>query len=206
MKCPVVNLENKKVGEVELNKDIFGLEVRSDILNRMVNYQRAKAQAGTHQTKGISDISGTTKKPFRQKGTGNARAGSLRSPQNRGGATIFGPQTRSHAHDLPKKVRKLALKTALSAKKAAGELIILDNMELKEIKTKKLLDSLKSLGVDSALFVDGHEVNQNFFRASMNVVGVEVLPQQGANVLSILKRKHLVLSKDAVDHLEARLK
>src|SRR5213595_2128074 len=138
MKLTVRNLDNQEVGDIELAEQVFGLPVRKDILARMVNWQLAKRRAGTHKTKGISDISGTTKKPYKQKGTGRARQGSLRSPQFRGGAVIFGPVVRSHAHDLPKKVRKLALKTALSAKQAEGKLVVIDTATLDEAKTKAL--------------------------------------------------------------------
>src|SRR6476646_10141258 len=127
MKAKVINLDNSEAGEIELADEVFGVKVRRDILSRVVQWQLAKRRAGTHKTKGVSDISGTTKKPYRQKGTGRARQGSLRSPQFRGGAVIFGPVVRSHAHDLPKKVRKLALKTALSSKVADGKLVVLDS-------------------------------------------------------------------------------
>lgn len=206
MKWPVVSISNKKVGEIELSDDVFGLDSRVDILHRMVRWQRAKAQAGTHATKGISQISGTTKKPWRQKGTGRARAGSMRAPQFRGGATIFGPTSRSHGHKLPKKVRSLALKTALSVKAQEGKLIILDEMDIKSPKTSELKKVLDSNGWKSSLFIGGEFVAENFALASRNIIGVNVLPQQGANVYSILKDDILVLSKDAVHHLEARLK
>src|ERR1700751_2253200 len=138
MKSSVTNFDNKTVGDIDLPEAIFGLPVRKDILARMVNYQLNKRRAGTHKTKGISDISGTTKKPYKQKGTGQARQGSLRSPQFRGGAVIFGPVARSHATDLPKKVRRLALKTALSAKQAEGKLVVIDAAKLDAAKTKAL--------------------------------------------------------------------
>ncbi len=206
MKWPLKNLSNQEVGQVELSEDLFGRAVRSDILHRVVRWQLAKARAGTHQTKTISMISGTTKKPYKQKGTGNARQGSLRSPQFRGGATIFGPVSRSHAYSLPKKVRKLGLKQALSSKLQNQELVIVDHLKLSDPKTAQLIKKIQSNGWESALFLDGTVVDENFAKASANIVGIDVLPQQGANVYSILKRKYLVLSKDALDHLEARLK
>jgi large subunit ribosomal protein L4 len=206
MKVDVITLDNKSAGSVELAEDIFGLDVRADLLHRVVRWQLAKRQAGTHKTKGISEISGTTKKPFRQKGTGHARQGSMRSPQFRGGATIFGPVVRSHAHDLPKKVRKLGLKTALSAKAKDGKLVVLDTATSESGKTKDLVKQLGALGWSSALIIDGEAVDNGFARAARNIVGVDVLPQQGANVYDILRRDTLVLTKDAVAKLEERLK
>ena len=206
MKCSVTNLDNKKVGDIDLDEAVFGLPPRPDILARMVNWQLAKRRAGTHKTKGISDISGTTRKPYRQKGTGRARQGSLRSPQFRGGAVIFGPVVRSHAHDLPKKVRRLALKTVLSRKQADGKLVILDAARTQAAKTKALAGKLDKLGWRSVLVIDGPELDENFCRAAANIPGVDVLPQQGANVYDILRRDLLVLTRDAVQHLEARLK
>lgn len=206
MKCDVINLNKKSVGSVELQDNVFGLEVRGDILHRVVRWQLAKRQAGTHKTKGVSEISGTTKKPFRQKGTGSARQGSLRSPQMRGGAVIFGPVVRSHAHDLPKKFRTLGLKTALSAKAKDGKLVILDGTSVKDGKTKVLISQLKTLGWTSALVIDGEKVDESFARAARNVPGVDVLPSQGANVYDILRRDTLVLTKAAVEKLEERLK
>lgn len=205
MKLNVLTLDNKPAGEIELSEAVFGVSVRKDLLHRMVNWQLAKRQQGTHQTKGISDISGTGKKPFKQKGTGNARQGSLRSPQFRGGAVIFGPQNRSHAFELPKKVRALALKTALSAKAAEGKLIVLDSVKTTEPKTKSLVQQLKALKLDSVLFIDGAELDTNFALASRNLHAVDVLPVQGANVYDILRRDTLVLTKDAVAKLEERL-
>ena len=206
MKTNVISLDNQTVGEIELADAVFGLPVRTDILFRAVNWQLAKRQTGNHQTKGISEISGTTKKPFNQKGGGRARQGSLRSAQFRGGATIFGPVVRSHAHDLPKKVRKLALKTALSAKVADGKLIVLDAATAGSPKTKELAVRLSKLGLTSVLFIDGAAVDGNFALATRNIPYVDVLPQMGANVYDILRRDTLVLTKDAVQALEARLK
>ena len=206
MKLPVKNLANESVGEIELDDAIFGVAVREDLIYRAVNWQLAKRRSGNHKTKGISEISGTTKKPYNQKGTGRARQGSLRSPQFRGGARIFGPVVRSHEHDLTKKVRKLALKTALSAKAAAGELVIIDTIETDTHKTKVLAVSLKAMGFDSLLVIDGETVNENFARAARNIPLVDVLPSQGANVYDIIRRNILVLTKSAVSDLEARLK
>lgn len=206
MKVPVKSLDNKASGEIELSDSIFGLEPRADLLHRMVNWQLAKRRAGTHKTKGISDIQGTTKKPFKQKGTGRARSGSLRSPQNRGGARIFGPVVRDHGFDLPKKVRKLALRHALSSKVADGKLIIVDKVEAKAPRTKELAGRLSALGISSAVIIGGEEVDVSFDLAARNLPRIDVLPQQGINVYDILRRDTLVLSRDAVEHLEARLK
>ena len=206
MKLDVKNLDGSAAGSIDLSKDIFGLEVRKDILARMVNYQLAKRRAGTHKTKGISDISGTTKKPYKQKGTGHARQGSTRSPQFRGGARIFGPVVRSHAHDLPKKVRKLALRHALSSKVADGKLVVVDVVVADSHKTKGLAVKLAALGLDSALILAGEQVDTNFALAVRNLPLIDVLPSQGANVYDILRRDTLVLSRQAVEQLEARLK
>jgi large subunit ribosomal protein L4 len=207
MKLKVTSLDNKDVGSIDLADEVFGLpEVRRDILARMVNWQLAKRRAGTHKTKGISEIQGTTKKPWRQKGTGRARQGSLRSPQFRGGATIFGPVVRSHEFGLQKKVRRLALKTALTAKQKDGKLVVLDKASVKEAKTSALAKQFEALGWTSVLIIDGPTLDQNFARAARNLPGIDVLPQQGANVYDILRRDTLVLTRDAVQHLEARLK
>jgi len=206
MKTPVIDLNNKSVGELELDEGVFGLVPRKDILARVVNWQLAKRRSGTHKTKGISEISGTTKKPYRQKGTGNARQGSLRSPQFRGGAVIFGPVVRSHAFDLQKKVRKLGLKMALSAKLSEGKLTVLDMAKLKEPKTRLLAGKLDKLGWGSVLIIDGPELDEGFARAARNIPGVDVLPQQGANVYDILRRDTLVLTKAAVEKLQERLR
>jgi large subunit ribosomal protein L4 len=206
MKYEVRDFDNKKVGEIQLMPEIFSAPLRQDILARMVHWQLAKRRAGTHSTKGVSEISGTTKKPWRQKGTGRARAGSLRSPQFRGGATIFGPHPRDHGYDLPKKVRQLALKTALSSKVASGELLIVENLNTGTRKTKDLEQKFKTLGLRSVLIIDGFEVNKDFARTAANLPGVDVLPQQGINVYDILRHEHLVLTKAAIENLESRLK
>ncbi|TDI55687.1 MAG: 50S ribosomal protein L4 [Alphaproteobacteria bacterium] len=206
MKCEVITLDNKKAGEIDLDESIFGLPARKDILARMVEWQLARTRAGTHKAKGRSEVNGSNRKPWRQKGTGRARAGSTRISQFRGGGVIFGPTPRDHSIKLQKKVRRLALKTALSAKQAEGKLVILDRAAMDEGKTKILARALNTLGFQSVLFIDGPELDENFVRAASNIVGIDVLPQQGANVYDILRRDVLVLTKDAVSHLEARLK
>jgi large subunit ribosomal protein L4 len=209
MKIKVTDIDSKAHGEIDLAdevfKEIFGRTVRKDILARCVNWQLAKRRSGNHKTKEIGDISGTTKKPYSQKGTGNARQGSLRSPQFRGGATIFGPVVRSHAHDLTKKVRKLALKTALSAKQKEGKLIVWNGTAGASGKTKELAAKLKTLDIKSLLVIDGPAVDEKFALAARNIPNVDVLPQQGANVYDILRRDTLVLTKAAVEHLVERL-
>jgi len=206
MKSAVTNLDNMTVGEIDLADAIFGLPVRKDILARMVNYQLNKRRAGTHKTKQVWEVSGTTRKPYKQKGTGQARHGSLRSAQFRGGGIIFGPLPRSHATGLPKKVRQLALKTALSAKLAEGKLVVLDAAKLDGGKTAELVKKIAGLGWGKALIIDGPVVDEGFRRAAGNIPGLDLLPQQGANVYDILRRDTLILTKDAVQHLEARLK
>jgi large subunit ribosomal protein L4 len=205
MRATVRTLDNQEVGDIELAEEVFGLPVRGDILARVVNWQLAKRRAGTHKTKGISDISGTTKKPYKQKGTGRARQGSLRSPQFRGGAVIFGPVVRSHEFGLQKKVRRLGLKTALSAKQAEGKLVVIDAARVDEARTKALRARFDALGWDSVLIIDG-AVDDGFARAARNLPKVDVLPEKGANVYDILRRDTLVLTRDAVQQLEARLK
>ncbi|MBL6945985.1 MAG: 50S ribosomal protein L4 [Rhodospirillales bacterium] len=206
MKCDVISLENKKVGSIDLDEAVFGVPVRADILGRMVNWQLAKRRAGTHKVKTMAEVRGTTAKPFKQKGTGRARQGSVRAPQLRGGGVSFGPVVRSHAHKLPKKVRLLALRTALSAKQSEGKLVVLDSAKMKNAKTKELADTLEKLGLVSALVIDGAELDLNFALASRNIIGLDVLPSQGANVHDILRRDTLVLTKDAVANLVERLK
>ena len=206
MKLKVHSLDNKEVGDIELADEVFGLPVRGDILARVVNWQLAKRRAGTHKAKGISDISGTTAKPYKQKGTGRARQGSRRSPQFRGGAVIFGPVVRSHEFGLQKKVRRLGLKTALSAKQAEGKLVVIDAAKMAEPKTKALRAQLEALGWGSVLIIDGAAVDEGFARAARNLPKVDLLPERGANVYDILRRDTLVLTREAVEQLEARLK
>lgn len=206
MKLDVKNLENANVGSIELSDDIFGVEIREDILARVVNWQLAKRRSGCHKAKGRSEVSGTTKKAFKQKGGGRSRHGNLKAPSMRGGGVAFGPVVRDHGYSLQKKVRKLGLKTALSAKAKQGKLLVLDSLEVKEAKTKDLVSKIKNLGLVSALVVDGVEVNNNFALASRNIAKVDILPHQGANVYDILRHDTLVLTKQAVENLEARLK
>ncbi len=206
MKLAVKTLQNKDAGEITLDESVFGVNVRQDILHRMVHYQQNKRRAGTHKTKQRSEIAGTGAKPWRQKGTGRARAGDLKRPQDVGGATVFGPVVRSHATDLPKKIRRLALKMALSAKAGSGKLIVLDDLKANSHKTKPMAESLKAFGFNSALIVGGNEIDANFARSTSNLPRIDVLPSQGANVYDILRRETLVLSKDAVNDLTERLK
>lgn len=206
MKCDILSLDNKKVGDVDLDETVFGAPVRTDILHRMVVYQLAKRQPVTHKTKNRSEVQGTTKKAYKQKGTGQARHGAIKAPQFRKGGTVFGPLVRSHAVDLPKKVRKLALRTALSSKQAGGKLVVLDKAELASGKTKDLAKKIKAFGWESALIVGGETLDGGFERASRNLIGIDVLPSQGANVYDILRRDTLVLTREAVDKLVERLK
>ncbi|MDD9904341.1 MAG: 50S ribosomal protein L4 [Rhodospirillaceae bacterium] len=206
MKSKVITLENKAAGEIDLADEVFGAPMRKDILARMVNYQLAKRRAGSANTKERSDIRGTTAKPFRQKGTGRARQGSRKAPQMRGGGTAFGPQPRDFAHKLTKKVRRMAMRSALSAKQADGKLVILKDAALKSPKTKELSAMLADLGWSNALVVAGAEVDANLAKAAANIPHIDVLPTQGANVYDILRRDQLVLTTDAVEALEARLK
>lgn len=206
MKVAVVTLENKAAGELELADAIFGLEPRKDILQRVVEWQRAKARAGTHKTKTRAEVSGTGKKPFKQKGSGNARQGTLRGPHQEGGGRAHGPVVRDHGYSLNKKVRSLGLKHALSAKVAEGKLIVVDALALKEAKTKTVSANFKKLGLTKPLFISGEQVDASFAKAINNLIGHDALPAQGANVYDILRHKELVLSKEAVAALEARLK
>lgn len=206
MKHDIVNLDNQNVGSIDLADTVFGAEVREDIISRVVNWQLANRRAGTHKTKGMGEVRGTTKKPYKQKGTGNARQGSLRAPQFRGGGIVFGPVVRSHAQDLPKKIRQMGMRSILSAKAKEGKLVIVDSLALSAAKTKDLLSKLDKMGVASVLFVGGESIDNNFKLAANNIINVDVLPQQGANVYDILRRDTLVLTKDAVATLEARLK
>jgi large subunit ribosomal protein L4 len=202
-----ITKEDGKAGEkVTLSDDIFGLEPRVDILHRVVRWQLAKRQAGTHQTLGRSDIARTGKKMYKQKGTGRARHAQASAPQFRGGGRAFGPVVRSHAHDLPKKFRALGLKHALSAKAKDSQIVVLDSLTLSEAKTKAFKAAIEKLGFGNALIVDGAEVDANVKLASRAVHTVDVLPVQGINVYDILRRDTLVLTKAAIDALEARFK
>ena len=205
MKLKVIKIDGASAGSVELGEDIFGLDPRVDILHRVVRWQRNKAQAGTHKAKTRSETSYSRKKIYRQKGTGGARHGDRNAPIFRKGGVYKGPTPRSHAHDLPKKVRTLGLKHALSAKAKEGALVILDKATASG-KTSELAKQVKDLGWKRALVIDGTEVNDDFAQAARNIEGLDILPTIGANVYDILKRDTLVLTKAGVEALEARLK
>jgi large subunit ribosomal protein L4 len=205
MKLDVVTIDNGKAGSIDLSDEIFGLEPRQDILHRMVVYQLAKRRAGTHKSKPRNEVKATSKKMYKQKGTGGARHGNKAAPQFRGGGTAHGPRPRSHAIGLPKKVRRLALKHALSAKQAARELIIIDEIAIADTKTKALVERFEKLGLTNALIVDA-EVKEMVGAAARNIPNIDLLPAIGANVYDILRREKLVLTKAAVASLEARLK
>ena len=206
MKFDAIKLDGAAAGSVDLDDAIFGLDPRVDILHRMVRWQRAAKQQGTHSTLGRSDVSYSTKKIYRQKGTGGARHGSKKAPIFRHGGTYKGPQPRSHAHDLTKKFRALGLRHALSAKRAAGELVIIDSAEVAIVKTSALAKQLGNLGWKRALIIDGAAVNADFMRAAANIQTLDVLPSMGANVYDILKSDTLVITKAGLQALEARLK
>jgi len=205
MKCEVTTLDNQAGGEIELNDSVFAAPVRKDILARVVKWQLAKRRAGTHATKTRSQVKGSTTKIYRQKGTGRARHGAKKAPIFVGGGIAHGPHPRSHAHDLPKKVRRLGLKSALSAKAAEGKLTVLDSARMDSAKTREAKRKLTALGLNDALIVAGGELDPNFSLAVRNIVGIDVLPQIGANVHDILRHDQLVLTRDAVEALEARL-
>jgi len=206
MELKVTTLEGKAAGSVKLSDEIFGLEPRKDIILRCVQWQLNKRQAGTHKTKDRGEIWRTGKKMYKQKGTGGARHGSARVPQFRGGGRAFGPVVRSHATDLPKKIRTLALRHALSSKAKDGSLLVIENAALKAAKTKALVGHFSGLGVTNALIIDGAELNNDFASAARNIPNIDVLPIQGINVYDILRREKLVLTKAALDALEARFK
>jgi large subunit ribosomal protein L4 len=206
MKLDVIKLDGATAGSVDLGDGIFGLEPRADILHRVVRWQRARRQAGTHKAKTRSETSYSGKKIYRQKGTGGARHGDRNAPIFRKGGVYKGPQPRSHAHDLPKKVRRLGLKHALSAKARSGALVVLDEATLSEPKTKLLAQAAKSLGWKRAIVIDGPEVDANFARAAANLEDIQVLPSVGANVMDILRGDTLVITKAGIEALEARLK
>jgi large subunit ribosomal protein L4 len=206
MKADAIDLDGKKAGSIELSDEIFSLDPRVDILHRVVRWQRNNAQAGTHKVKTRSETSYSTRKIYKQKGTGGARHGSRSAPIFRGGGVYKGPTPRSHGHDLPKKVRKLGLMHALSAKVAAGEFVIVDVSKLTDMKTSQLAKKIKELGWKRALVIDGVSVNQDFAKAARNITGLDILPSVGANVYDILRRDTLVLTKNAVQKLVERLK
>ena len=206
MKQEIKSLENKVVKEIDLDKKIFGVEIKNEIIHRMIRYQLAKKRSGNHKTKGISEISGTTRKPFKQKGTGSARQGSRRSPQMRGGAVIFGPQVRSHTHKLPKRIRSLALKMALSNKLKEGKLKVISDFKISKPKTSFLTSKLAKMEIDSALFIDGKDVEKNFEYALRNVPNTDYLPISGLNVYDIIRRNFLIISEKALIGINERFK
>ncbi|KQB13480.1 50S ribosomal protein L4 [Rhodobacter capsulatus] len=206
MKLDVIKLDGGTAGSIELDEALFGLEPRADILHRVVRWQRAKSQAGTHSTLGKSEVSYSTKKIYRQKGTGGARHGSKKAPIFRHGGVYKGPTPRSHAHDLTKKFRALGLRHALSAKAKSGHLVVIEAADMAEAKTALLAKAAKELGWKKVLVIDGASVNENFALAARNLDGIDVLPTMGANVYDILKRDTLVITKAGVEALEARLK
>ena len=206
IQCDVLTLENKLSGKVDLSESIFGVEVRTDILHRMVKWQLAKRQSGNHKVKERGEVRGSTAKIYRQKGTGRARHGSKKVSQFVGGGVTFGPVVRTHAFALPKKVRRLALRCALSSKQSEGKLVILDRAQLQEPKTKTLSDKVKAFGWSSVLIVDSADLDENLQLAAGNLGSVDVISSEGANVYDILKRDFLVLTTAAVSDLEGRLK
>jgi large subunit ribosomal protein L4 len=206
MRAQVKTLDNGSAGEIELSDAIFGLEPRRDLIHRMVRWQTLKRMAGTHHVQDRSEVTTTGKKMYRQKGTGGARHGDKAVPQFRGGGKAFGPKPRSHAIDLPKKVRALALRHALSSKAKAGEVLVLDKAESADGKTKGLKQAFEKLELTNALIIDGAEIEAGFARAARNIPNIDVLPVQGINVYDILRRKRLVLTKAALEALEARFK
>jgi large subunit ribosomal protein L4 len=206
VKFDISSIDGAASGSIELDDAIFGLEPRADLIARMIRYQLAARRAGTHAVKNRADINRTTKKMYKQKGTGGARHGSMRVPQFRGGGRAFGPVVRSHAHDMPKKVRALALRHALSQKFRDGGIVVWNSAELAEPKTKSLLASFEKLGLNNALIIDGAELQANFSLAARNIPNIDVLPIQGINVYDIFRREKLVLTKAAIDALEARFK
>jgi large subunit ribosomal protein L4 len=206
VKYDLTSIDGAAAGSLELSDAIFGLEPRADIIARMVRWQLAKRQSGDHKTLGRADISRTGKKMYKQKGTGGARHGSARVPQFRGGGRAMGPVTRSHEHDLPKKVRALALRHALSAKQRAGGLILWERAALDDAKTKALRETFAKAALDSVLIIDGAAVDAKFAAAARNLPRVDVLPAQGINVYDIMRREKLVLTRAAVEALEARFK
>ncbi len=206
MKFDMTSMDGAAAGSVELDDAIFGLEPRADLIARMVRWQLAKRQSGDHKTLGRADINRTGKKIYKQKGTGGARHGSARVPQFRGGGRAMGPVVRSHEHDLPKKVRALALRHALSAKARAGGLVVWESAELAEGKTKALRESFAKSAIANALIIDGAQVHEKFATAARNLPQIDVLPVQGINVYDIMRREKLVLTKGALEALEARFK
>lgn len=206
MELKILSLDGKQAGSANLPDAIFALEPRQDLIQRCVNWQLAKRQRGTHKIKFKDEINRTGKKMYRQKGTGSARHGSARVTQFRGGGRVFGPHVRSHAHDLPKKVRALALRHALSAKAKDGGILLIDKASIKDAKTKALSKHFEKLEIVNALIIDGAEIEAGFKNAARNIPNIDVLPIQGINVYDIMRRGKLVLTKAALDALEARFK
>lgn len=205
MKQKILGLDNKAVGDIELSDEVFKSKINVNALAQVINWQLAGRMQGTHSTKTISEVSGTTKKPFKQKGTGSARQGSLRSVQMRGGGISFGPVVRDHGYSLPKKVRKLGLRSALASKVKEGKLIVIET-KVKDHKTKEIAKQLKGLGIKSVLFIDGGDMDKNFIMGAKSIKGVDILPTIGANVHDIMRHETLALTKEAVSKLEARVK
>jgi large subunit ribosomal protein L4 len=205
MQLKVKNLSNEDIGTIDLDDAVFAAEVRPDILARVVRWQLAKRRAGTHKVKERGEIARTKAKLYRQKGTGRARHGAASANIFRGGGVVHGPRVRDHGHSLPKKVRRLGMRSALSSKAGGGNLIVIDSLALDSHRTKELKQRLEALGVSSVLILGGAEVDINVARAAANLIGVDVLPQQGANVYDILRRDTLILTRDAAEHLTARL-
>lgn len=205
MELAVKTLAGDAAGKIDLDDAIFGIEeIRGDIMQRTVRWQLARRQAGTHKTKSRSEVNRTTKKSLKQKGSGGARHGSRNAPIFVGGGTAHGPRVRSHAHDLPKKIRKMALAHALSSKARESSIVVLDKAELAEGKTKELVLAFKGLGIENALIISGAEVNENFARAARNIPNIDVLPVAGLNVYDILRRRTLVITKEAAEGIKAR--
>lgn len=206
MKHDIINLDAKTVGSIELADSVFGAPVREDILARVIQWQLDKRRAGTHKTKDLGEVSGSGKKPFKQKGTGRARQGDHRAPQMYHGGVVFGPVVRSHAYALNKKIRALGMRVALSLKAKNGKLFILDDMSADKPNTKAMQAAFRKNGWNSALLIGGETLDNNFALSARNIVNVDVLPVQGANVYDIIRRDVLVLSKEAAEKLEGRLK
>ena len=205
MQVNVINFDGKAVGKIDLQDSIFGLDARADILHRVVTWQRAKSRAGTHAVKTVSDVAGSGKKAFKQKKTGNARQGERYNVHMRGGGVVHGPVVRDHSIDLPKKIRSLGLKMALSSKLKEDSLVVIDSEKMSAAKTGAFAKQLKKLNIASALFVGGDTIDENFKKSASNIINIDVLPTVGLNVLDILKHEKLVLTADAVKAIEARL-
>ncbi|MBR4806816.1 MAG: 50S ribosomal protein L4 [Alphaproteobacteria bacterium] len=205
MQVNIINFDGKAVGKIDLQDSIFGLDARADILHRVVTWQRAKSRAGTHAVKTVSDVAGSGKKAFKQKKTGNARQGERYNVHMRGGGVVHGPVVRDHSIDLPKKIRALGLKMALSSKAKEGALVVIDSEKVSAAKTATVAKQLKKLNIVSALFVGADTLDENFKKSAANINNVDVLPTVGLNVLDILKHEKLVLTADAVKAIETRL-